>query len=93
MPGCRASSFDRTSELKIGERKMPAADRNEKNPAIKTEAAEAMAKYGITRVPVDYFHYKEFRYTNLDDAIAQATRENGAGVSAGEGRPGRPSIR
>ena len=56
---------------------MPTADRNEKNPAIKTEAAEAMAKYGITRVPVDYFHYKEFRYTNLDDAIAQATRQRG----------------
>jgi hypothetical protein len=63
-----------------------------------------MAKYGITRVPVDYFHYKEFRYTNLDDAIAQATRQNGAanistpkaalgGYSAGEGRPlCRPSI-
>jgi hypothetical protein len=27
---------------------------------------------------VDYFHYQEFRYTNLDDAIAQATRQNGA---------------
>jgi hypothetical protein len=38
-------------------------DRKEINPAINPEAAEAMAKYGITRVPVDYFHYKEFRYT------------------------------
>jgi hypothetical protein len=37
-----------------------------------------MAKYGITLVPVDYFHYKEFRYTNLDDAIAQPTRQNGS---------------
>ena len=72
---------------------MTSSDRKEKNPAINSEVAEAMAKYGIARVPVDYFHYKEFRYTNLDDAIAQATRENGAGVSAGEGRPGRPSIR
>jgi len=57
---------------------MLAADRKEINPAINYEAAEAMAKYGITRVPVDYFHYQEFRYTNLDDAIAQATRQNGA---------------
>ena len=57
---------------------MPAADRKEINPAINSEAAEAMAKYGITRVPVDYFHYQEFRYTNLDDAIAQATRQRGA---------------
>ena len=79
---------------------MPKADRKEINPAINPEAADAMAKYGITRVPVDYFHYKEFRYTNLDDAIAQATRQNGAatistlgGYSAGEGRPPcRPSI-
>jgi hypothetical protein len=60
---------------------MPATDRKEINPAINPEAAEAMAKYGITRVPVDYFHYKEFRYTNLDDAIAQATRQNGAARS------------
>jgi hypothetical protein len=58
---------------------MPATDRKEINPAINPEAAEAMAKYGITRVPVDYFHYKEFRYTNLADAIAQATRQNGDG--------------
>ena len=37
-----------------------------------------MAKYGITRVPIDYFHYKGYRYTNLDDAIAQAKREHAA---------------
>ena len=57
---------------------MRATDRKEINPTINPEAAEAMAKYGITRVPVDYFHYKEFRYTNLDDAIAQATGQNGS---------------
>ncbi|MEW5424082.1 hypothetical protein [Amorphus sp. 3PC139-8] len=39
-------------------------------------AADAeMAEYGITRVPVDHFHYREFRYTNLKDAIAQAERD------------------
>lgn len=38
--------------------------------------AEAeMARYGITRVPVDYFHYNGFRYTNLKDAVAQAKRD------------------
>ena len=36
---------------------------------------EEMAKYGIKRVPVDYFHYGQFRYTNLKDAIAQAERD------------------
>jgi hypothetical protein len=34
-----------------------------------------MAKYGITRVPVDYFDYRQFRYTNSEDAIAQAKRD------------------
>ncbi|MDE2465487.1 MAG: hypothetical protein KGO02_17505 [Alphaproteobacteria bacterium] len=37
--------------------------------------AEEMAKYGITRVPVDYFHYRQYRYTNFVDAIAQARRD------------------
>jgi hypothetical protein len=61
----------------MGERKMRATDGREISTAI-NEAADAMAKYGITRVPVDYFHYKEFRYTNLDDAIAQATGQKSA---------------
>lgn len=34
-----------------------------------------MAMYGIKKVPVDYFHYQGFRYTNLKDAIAQAKRD------------------
>lgn len=38
------------------------------------EAGEAMAKYGIIRVRVDNFYYGAFRYTNLDDAIAEAKR-------------------
>jgi hypothetical protein len=58
---------------------MTPADRNETSSAINPEAAEEMAKYGITRVPIDYFHYKGYRYTNLDDAIAQAKREHGSG--------------
>jgi hypothetical protein len=36
------------------------------------EAEAEMERLGITRVPVDYFHWQEFRYTNLNDAIAQA---------------------
>lgn len=36
--------------------------------------AEEMAKYGITRVPVDYYHWRRYRYTTLQDAIAQAKR-------------------
>jgi hypothetical protein len=49
-------------------------------PEIGLPATDAeMAKYGITRVPVDYFHYKGFRYTNLKDAVAQAKRDGCAG--------------
>ncbi len=38
------------------------------------DAGEAMAKYGIIRVRVDNFYYGGFRYSNLDDAIAEAKR-------------------
>ena len=59
----------------------------ESHPAINSEAAQEMARYGITRAPVDYFHYGEFRYTNLKDAVAQAKRqqrpEEGAGSLVG----------
>jgi len=37
--------------------------------------AEVAAGFGITRVPVEYFHYGEYRYTSLEDAIAQAKRD------------------
>ena len=33
-----------------------------------------MAEFGITRVPVDYFHIGDFRYTALADAVAEAKR-------------------
>lgn len=35
---------------------------------------EKLAKYGIARVPVDYFHLGEYRYTSLDEAVAEARR-------------------
>lgn len=41
-------------------------------------ATETLAKYGIARVPVDYFHIGEYRYTSLDDAIAEAVRRRPA---------------
>ena len=54
---------------------MTSADGEEASPALRPEAAEEMAKYGITCVPVDYFHYGSFRYTNLEDAVAEAKRQ------------------
>lgn len=37
-----------------------------------TEITELMSRYGITHVAVNYYHYKTYRYSNPDDAIAQA---------------------
>jgi len=34
-----------------------------------------MSSLGIRCVPVDYFHYRNYRYTNLKDAVAQARRD------------------
>ena len=44
-------------------------------PLPTDDATGQMARYGITRVPVDYFHFREFRYTSLADALAQAQRQ------------------
>ena len=52
---------------------MSLADSDQASPGLDVE--QEMAELGITRVPVDYFHYKEFRYTSLKDAIAQARRD------------------
>lgn len=40
-----------------------------------TKYFEDAEKYGIECFPVDCFHYREFRYTSLSDAIAQARRD------------------
>ena len=36
---------------------------------------DTMDRYGIIRVPADYFLYGQYRYTNLKDALAQAKRD------------------
>lgn len=53
-----------------------AGDTTSSRSATKIAEAEEMARYGIVLVPVDYFHYGKFRYTNLKDAVAQAKREH-----------------
>jgi len=54
------------------------------NPTIAqdTKLDESLSRYGITRIAVDYFHYRNYRYTNATDAIAQAQREQGSHESA-----------
>ena len=58
------------------------------SPIVGQDTTEQMVKYGITRVPTDYFLYKEYRYTNLDDAIAQAKRQHLAVPSNGREQSG-----
>lgn len=36
-----------------------------------------MERYGITRFPFYYFQFRQYKYSNLKDAIAQAKRERG----------------
>ncbi len=52
----------------------PAVDR----PQTPEDAGSDMARYGITRIPADMFHYREYRYTRLSDAVAQAKRDANA---------------
>lgn len=37
---------------------------------------EEMQKYGVRRVPTEYFVYRAYRYANLADALAQAKLES-----------------
>jgi hypothetical protein len=46
-----------------------------KSSSISPEPNDEMMTYGISRVPVDNFCYREFRYTNLNDAVTQAKRQ------------------
>jgi hypothetical protein len=48
------------------------AARQSGSATLSPEVEAEMERLGITRVPVDHFHWREFRYTNLNDAIAQA---------------------
>lgn len=66
---------------------MASAGRKKSDPAMSPEAAKEMARYGITRIPVDYFHYREFRYTNLEDAVAQAKRQRAGNASSPTSSP------
>lgn len=42
--------------------------------ATLTVATPEMIKLGITNHPIDRFHYGEYKYTNLGDALAEAKR-------------------
>lgn len=39
------------------------------------EEAELLAHFAITKVPAYRYHYREWRYSSLEDALAQARRD------------------
>lgn len=55
----------------------------EERPSLSVEDRQEMERYGIVRVPADIFRYREYRYTNLQDALAQAKRDAGAAQHTG----------
>jgi hypothetical protein len=46
---------------------------------LDSKALEEMARYGITCSQISQFAYGDYRYTNLEDAIAEAKRHPRAG--------------
>lgn len=47
------------------------------NPEM-SNAEGDMKRYNISKSTVDYFHYKQYRYTTLTEAINQAKRDASA---------------
>lgn len=50
-------------------------------PSSSAPHKDEATRYGITRETVEYFRLGKFRYTKLEDAIAEALRRD-AGVRA-----------
>lgn len=44
-------------------------------PLSDAEAVEQMERHGITPIVTHEYRYKDYRYSNLADAIAQADRD------------------
>lgn len=42
------------------------------------DETELMVRYGIIKVPVYRYHYRDWRYSTLNDALAQARRDEAA---------------
>ena len=53
---------------------MTSIDHTGPDAGLAPDAVAEMTKYGVTRVPADVFLVGGYRYTNLQDAIAEAKR-------------------
>lgn len=58
---------------------MMSPNRDKASAGSLSEAAREMDRYGITCVPVAYFHFGQYRYTHLKDAVAEAERQRHKG--------------
>ena len=50
----------------------------QKMTVVPENEAEAMARHGIIKVPAYRYHYRDWRYSTLNDALAQAKRDEAA---------------
>ena len=50
---------------------------NEQNSVTEflTDDVDLMARFDITKESVQIYHYRDWRYSNLNDALAQARRD------------------
>ena len=53
---------------------MMSEDANSNDAELDSAAVEQMARYGITCVQISQFRFGDYRYANLEDAIAEAKR-------------------
>src|SRR3546814_6679932 len=47
-------------------------------PLDPSEEVELLERFGITKAPAYQYHYRDWRYSNLDDDVAQARRDAAA---------------
>jgi len=50
----------------------------QKMNVVPADETELMALYGIIKVPSYRYHYRDWRYSTLNDALAQARRDEAA---------------
>jgi hypothetical protein len=62
---------------------MPITSTEEERPELSLKVRQEMDRYGIVRVPADNFFYRDFRYTNVQDALAQAKHDADRGQRSG----------
>jgi hypothetical protein len=73
---CYLASASMTSTSQdMEDYKMSIPENEVQRQRLDLAAEQEMARLGIVRVPADYFRYRDFRYTNLQDALAQARRD------------------